>query len=155
MVDRHLLRVERLLADDDPEAALQAMNEVLALQDEHDLVLEDDFYFQHAQVAFAAGQTDRAIASLNEYLVTAGRPAAFYREALELLDSAEVRLLRGTDDRRRAEVESRRAARETCPEMVVLPGNVLALGHYEVTVGEYRDFASAGSRQRPRRMLRR
>ena len=32
---------------------------------------------------------------------------------------------------------------EACPEMVVLPGGGLALGRYEVTVGEYRAFASA------------
>ena len=32
---------------------------------------------------------------------------------------------------------------DECPEMVVLPGGVLALGRYEVTVGEYRAFASA------------
>ena len=32
---------------------------------------------------------------------------------------------------------------EVCPEMVVLPGGGLALGRYEVTVGEYRAFASA------------
>lgn len=30
-----------------------------------------------------------------------------------------------------------------CPEMVVMPGGRLALGRYEVTVGEYRAFASA------------
>ena len=30
-----------------------------------------------------------------------------------------------------------------CPEMVVLPGGRLAMGRYEVTVGEYRAFASA------------
>ena len=30
-----------------------------------------------------------------------------------------------------------------CPEMVVLPGGNLAMGRYEVTVGEYRAFASA------------
>ena len=30
-----------------------------------------------------------------------------------------------------------------CPEMVVLPGGGLAMGRYEVTVGEYRAFASA------------
>ena len=72
LVDRHLVRAERLLGGDDPEAALEAMNEILALQDEHALVLEDDFYFQYARVAFAAGRTERAIASLNEYLVTAG-----------------------------------------------------------------------------------
>ena len=32
---------------------------------------------------------------------------------------------------------------EVCPEMVVQPGDGLALGRYEVTVGEYRAFASA------------
>ena len=32
---------------------------------------------------------------------------------------------------------------EECPEMVVLAGGVLAMGRYEVTVGEYRAFVSA------------
>ena len=32
---------------------------------------------------------------------------------------------------------------DRCPEMVVMPGGGLALGRYEVTVGEYRSFASA------------
>ena len=32
---------------------------------------------------------------------------------------------------------------EACPEMVVMPGGRLALGRYEVTVGEYGAFASA------------
>ena len=63
------------------------MHEILALQEEHDLVLQDDF-FQYAQVAYEAGRTETAIASLNEYLVAAGREGEFYREALELLDSA-------------------------------------------------------------------
>ena len=44
--------------------------------------------------------------------------------------------------------DMRRPGREfrdcpSCPEMVVLPGSGLALGQYEVTVGEYRAFASA------------
>ena len=146
MIDRHLVRAERLLADDDPEAALEAMNEILALQDEHDLVLEDGFPFHYGRVAFAAGRMERAIASLSEYVIAAGRDAEFYREALELLDSAEVRL-------ERAEAERTRLTRwppghvfrdcEVCPEMVVLPGDVLALGRYEVTVEEYRAFAAA------------
>ena len=34
---------------------------------------------------------------------------------------------------------------DVCPEMVVVPGGHLALGRYEVTVGEYRAFASATS----------
>ncbi|MDE2905936.1 MAG: SUMF1/EgtB/PvdO family nonheme iron enzyme [Acidobacteriota bacterium] len=32
---------------------------------------------------------------------------------------------------------------DVCPEMVVMPGGHLALGRYEVTVGEYRAFAAA------------
>ena len=157
LVDRQLLRVERLLAAGDPAAALEAMNEILALQEEHDLLLPDDFHFQYAQVAYAAGRTQTTIASLNEYLVAAGREGEFYREALELLDSAEARLEREEAERRRirrrAEAERRRAARwppghvfrdcETCPEMVVLPGSTVALGRYEVTLGEYRAFAAA------------
>ena len=152
LVDRHLLRAARLLAAD-PAAALEAMNQILALRDEHDLVLEDGFRFQYARAAFAAGRTETAIASLNEYLVAAGRAGEFYREALELLDSAEVRFRREEVERRRADVERRRATRwppghvfrdcEACPEMVVMPGSRLALGRYEVTVGEYRAFASA------------
>ena len=146
LLDRHLLRAERLLATDDPAGALEAMNEVLALQEEHDLLLPADFNFRYAQVAYAAGRTETAIAALNEYLVAAGRESEFYREALDLLDSAEVRL-------EREEAERTRDARwppghvfrdcELCPEMVVMPGSLLALGRYEVTVGEFRAFASS------------
>ena len=156
-VDRYLLRVERLLAADDPAGALEAMLEVFALHEEHDLVLQDDFNFQYAQVAYAAARAETAIAALNDYLLTAGREGEFYREALELLDSAELRLEQEQAERRRArrraEAERRRAARwppghvfrdcETCPEMVVLPGSIVALGRYEVTLGEYRAFAAA------------
>ena len=155
MVDRHLVRVDRLLAADDPGAALEAMNEILALQEEHDLELGNDFPFRYARVAFAAGRTETAIASLNEYLMAAGREGEFYREALELLDYAEVRLAGEEAARLRAEAEGRRAARwppghvfrdcETCPEMVVLPGSTVALGRYELTLAEYRAFASAPS----------
>ena len=142
MVDRLLVRVDRLLAANDPGAAFEAMNEILALHEEHDLQLRNDLRFRYARVAFAAGQTETAIASLNGYLVAAGRDGEFYREALELLDAADVRLQ-----------EEERAARwpvgyvfrdcDVCPTMVVMPERRLALGRYEVTVGEYRAFAAA------------
>ena len=116
LVDRHLLRAERLLGAGDPAAALEAMNEILALQEEHDLLLPDDFDFQYAQAALRRRAERRRI-------------------------------------RRRAEAERRCAARwppghvfrdcETCPEMVVLPRSIVALGRYKVTVGEYRAFAAA------------
>ena len=111
MVDRHLVRVDRLLVTGDPGAALEAMNEILVLQEEHDLELGNDFPFRYARVAFAAGRTETAIASLNEYLMAAGRQGEFYREALQLLDSAEVRLAREEAEQRRADVERGRAAR--------------------------------------------
>ena len=45
---------------------------------------------------------------------------------------------------RQAELEAQRFRDCTeCPEMVVLPGGGLAMGRYEVTVGEYRAFVSA------------
>ena len=66
LLDRHLLRAERLLADGDSAAALQQMSEVFTLQDEHDFELPDGFHFQYAQLAYAAGLTETAIASLNQ-----------------------------------------------------------------------------------------
>ena len=130
LVDRHLLR------DGHPADALRAMNEILAPQEEHDLVLHDGFDFEYAQVAYAAGRTVTAIASANQYLAAAGREGQFYREALELLDSAEVQLDRAAE-RHRAEAERRRAARwppatrsataRRAPEMAVLPGSAVAL----------------------------
>ena len=122
--DRHLLRAERLLADGNPADALEEMNEILALQQEHDLVLHDGFAFEHARVAYAAGHTQTAIASANQYLAAAGRDGQFYREALELLDSAEVRLEREAADRRRAEAERRSAEAERRAAARWPPGHV-------------------------------
>ena len=108
LVDRHLVRVERLLADDDYDAAHDEMLEIIALQKLHALVLPDDFQFEYARVAFRTGLTEVAIASLNEYLVAAGRGGAFYREALNLLDSPEETLRRVAAERRRIDAERRR-----------------------------------------------
>ena len=51
-------------------------------------------------MVYAAGRTETAIASANQYLAAAGREREFYREALELLHSAEVRLEREAAERR-------------------------------------------------------
>ena len=109
LVDRHLVRVDRLLANDDYGTALAVMEEIVALQRQHELVLPEEFHFQHAQVAFAAGLTETAIAAVNEYLVTAGRDGDFYREALELLDTAEETLERADVEQRRVRAERQRA----------------------------------------------
>ena len=89
MADRYLVRVERLMAEKNHEAALEMMDKIIALQKEHNLTVPDEFHFKYAQIAFSAGSTKAAIDSLNKYLAAAGRAGRFYREALELLDEAE------------------------------------------------------------------
>ena len=64
---------------------------------------------------------------------------------------AEVRLaaLRSPSNAAAAAADAERRSGDVlrdcpeCPEMVVLAGGVLAMGRYEVTVGEYRAFAAA------------
>ena len=82
LVDRRLLRVERLLAADNHQAAHDVMNEIIALEREHDVALPAEFPFRFAQVAFAAGLAETAVEHVNEYLLVAGRDGEFYRAAL-------------------------------------------------------------------------
>ena len=116
LIDRRLVRVDRLLAQDDHRAAHEVMNEVLALQREHEVALPVEFHFKYAQVALAAGLPETAITSLNAYLLAAGREGEFYRDALELLESAEEVVRRADADRGRAEAERCRVeARQSGP----------------------------------------
>ena len=87
--DRELVRAERLISEEDPAGALEAMNRILALQTEHNLTLPEEFHFKYAEVALAARRVQDAVDSVNKYLVAVGREGSFYREALELLDSVE------------------------------------------------------------------
>ena len=89
MVDRYLLRAERLMEAQDPKGALELMGKIIALQEEHGLTFPKEFHFKHAQMALLAGAVQEAIAAVRTYLVEAGREGKFYREALELLEEAE------------------------------------------------------------------
>ena len=112
LIDRRLVRVDRLLARDDHRAAHDVMNEVLALQREHGVALPAEFPFKYAQVAMAAGLPETAVESLNDYLLAVARDGEFYRDALELLESPEEAVRRADAERRRAEAERRRAEAE-------------------------------------------
>ena len=85
-------------------------------------------------------------------------PNGMFRTLAQVrLAAADVRRRADAEAERRrqeAEAERRRLAElrrpgrvfrdcDSCPEMVVLPGGRLAMGRYEVTVGEYRAFATA------------
>ena len=89
VVDRYLLRAERLMETKDPQGALELMGKIVALQKEHGLTLPEEFHFKHAKVALSAGSIGEAMNAVNTYLVEAGRGGKFYREALELLEEAE------------------------------------------------------------------
>ena len=92
MVDRQLLHAERLMAQGDPVMALEAMEKVLALQQDHDIALPEEFDFKYAEVAFSAGSLRAAMDSVNRYLRVAAREDRFYREALELSLDIEASL---------------------------------------------------------------
>ena len=89
LVDRYLLRADRLMEAKDPNGALEMMSKIVALQKEHGLTLPDEFHFKHAKVALSAGSIQKAIDAVNTYLLTAGREGKHYREALELLEEVE------------------------------------------------------------------
>ena len=82
LVDRHLVRAERLPHASDPAAAFEAVNEVLALHAKHGLVLQEVFGFACMQVAHASRPTQTTVPSANQYIVAAGREGGFYRKAL-------------------------------------------------------------------------
>lgn len=89
MIDRYLLRAERLIGEKDYEHALKLMGKIVAQRKEHSLTFPNEFHFKHATVALAARAVQDAIDAVSTYLVEAGREGKFYREALELLEEAE------------------------------------------------------------------
>ena len=111
LVDRQLVRAERLMAEDDPLGALIAMDTARVLQEENELEVSDEFHFTYAQVAYAAGLTERAVEAVNEYLMATGQEGELYREALELFDAAEARLVEEAAERRRRQREREREER--------------------------------------------
>ena len=97
--DRALVEAERHLGAGDHAAAQAALDRILALQAEHDLVLPEAFWFQYAQVAYQAGLYAAAVEAATRYLTTVGRKGAQYRAALELLDQAAAARHRVEADR--------------------------------------------------------
>ena len=121
--DRYLVRAERLIAENDYAGARDAMNQIVALQSEHNLTLPDLFHFKYAQVALSAGSFEAAMDSVTRYLVAAGREGEFYREALELLDEAERR-----KQLEQLEEERRKQFPPILPAMMVIPAGSFRMG---------------------------
>ena len=133
--DRHLLRAERAIGEQDFMGAKAAMDAILELQAEHDLELPEPFPFRYAEVLERLGLYEEAIEHVTEYLTVAGRDGEYYREALELLDSAEemlrqIQLERQQAEaaRQRAEAARRQANAEQMEKMVVIPAGTFQMG---------------------------
>ena len=92
MADRHLIQAEMLHGEEDYEGALEVMAKIIALQNEHNLELPDEFYFKYARVAMSADSIRIALDAANTYLSTAGRTGEFYKEALALSLNASEEL---------------------------------------------------------------
>ncbi len=66
------------------------MDRILGLREQHGLELPGEFFFRYVQVLERMEQYDEAIQVAARYLASAGRDGAHYREALQLLNSAEA-----------------------------------------------------------------
>ena len=68
MADKHLIHAEQLYAAKDYAEAFNVMEKIIALQQEYNLTLPDEFHFKYACAALAADSTRIALESVNEYL---------------------------------------------------------------------------------------
>ena len=110
--DRFVLQAERAMQEQDFVGAKAAMDAILELQTQHDLELPEEFSFRYAEVLERLGLYDEAIETVTRYLAAVGRDGQYYREALELLDVAEVKLSEEEAAERLAEAELARAERQ-------------------------------------------
>ena len=116
-VDKYRLEAKILTEEKDHKGALEAMDRIVALEKEHQLTLPEEFSFQYAKTALAAGEVQAAIGLANRYLTSAGRGGKHYREALELLVKAERSLQEPVAGRTETGVEQ--LATEAQPQAVL------------------------------------
>ena len=141
-----------IAAEAERQAAAQRQAEIAAeaerqaaAQRQAEIAAEAERQAAAQRQAEIAAEAERQAAAQRQAEITAeaARQAAAQRQA-EAARQAEAQ--RQAAAQRQAEL--RRPGRvfrdcPSCPEMVVLSGGGLAMGRYEVTVGEYRAFASA------------
>ena len=78
------------MQEKDYEGARKALEQLLALQQEHGLEPAAEDYFRYAQIWLEAGAPERAMEAAVRYLQIRGREAEHYEEALDLINRAEV-----------------------------------------------------------------
>ena len=88
-VDRQLIRVERLIEQEDYETAFDIIEEIVELYEEHNVEKPPELEYRYAQVAARTGSFQAALDAVDRYLAATGRDGEFYRDVLELLDRIE------------------------------------------------------------------
>ncbi len=88
-VDRHLLQAERQIKDGNHRAALETLDNAIALGKQHGLEMPAAIWFNYAQAAYEAGHYSKAEESVVRYLQDTGQQGKHYREALELLNKLD------------------------------------------------------------------
>ena len=89
LADKYLRQAEQLVQEKDYEGARKAMEELVALQQEHGLEPVPEDHFRYARIWSEAGVPERAMEEAVRYLQIRGREAEHYDEALDLINRAE------------------------------------------------------------------
>ena len=90
MADSYLLQAEQLIAEQNYGGALDALNEIVALQREHNFTLPDVFHFRCAKAATSVELPEQALEAVLKYPAATGREGGHYVEALELMNKAQT-----------------------------------------------------------------
>ena len=163
-LDRYLLRAERQTTEGKFLDAMESLERILELQEQHGVELPETFLFTYAEVSLRIGLYSQAIEFVTRYLTLTGREGEHYRGALRLLDSAEAAkaaALEAAEEAHRRVEESRRmaeAARAAAEEARKKAEAVIAAMEFVwIPAGEFR-MGSTSSRayrdERPRTRVR-
>ena len=163
-LDRYLLRAEQQMEEGKLLDAMESLERILELQQEHGIEIPGAFLFTYAQVSLRVGLYSQAIEAVTRYLTLTGRGGEHYREALQLLDSAEAAkaaALEAAEDAQKRLEESRRtaeAAKAAAEEARKKAEAVIAAMEFAwIPAGEFR-MGSTSSRadddERPRTRVR-
>ena len=87
--DKHLVDADRNIRSGLYHIALGEMDEAMALQEQHGVVLPDCLLLEYARRVWSAGLLETAVKSVGRYVSTAGRKGKCYTEALQFLSKSE------------------------------------------------------------------
>ncbi|WP_224483469.1 tetratricopeptide repeat protein [Robertkochia aurantiaca] len=88
--DKYLLEAKKLMEDNKFKEAIVSFNQILALGVSPPM----DFYYYLGKCHYSAGNNERSVQNLNEYLLNVGKNGEFYIKSLEILSEAESGLNR-------------------------------------------------------------